>query len=320
MTRQEVCDRLQEAIEPVSPLPRGRLGQLVRRAWGRAITRDFPVLLPVWAAEAVGGASRLTLDVAAAWCGLYLAAKLLDDLQDGDPSILGSAVSTPSILNTATSLVFAAQGCLAGSGADGQSSTRVSLAAEFYRYSLEVAAGQELGMQPPPEGEKVLPWAWEVLQKKGARPFALACRAGAISGGASAEAVEVLTELGQCIGETVQLMDDALGLRARDVGDIRSVALPLAYGLSVGNEEEVQSLTSLAAAAGNGDSEAAESLCLLLEGMGAMRYLSIRASAGALRARSLLSSSVLLSSSPGVRALAGVLDRLDPAGGDTLCA
>ncbi|MGI6207165.1 MAG: polyprenyl synthetase family protein [Anaerolineae bacterium] len=321
MTRQDVYARLLDAVtagclpEQGNAIPSSENGlvHLAREAWQRAITRDFPVLLTVWAADAVGSSSGVVLDAAAAWSGLYLAAKLLDDLQDGDPGILGGDASPATVLNLATGLVFAAHGCLTGDADSDSSSIRLRLAGEFSRYSLQVAEGQELGLQTPPEGEAVLAWAWDVLRKKGALPFALACRAGAIAGEAPESAVEVMTELGRCIGEAVQLMDDALGLRARDVADIRSVAIPLAYGLSVADDEDSRSLTDLAGAVHAGNLEAVEPLCLLLERMGAMRYLSIGAAASIARARSLLSSPSVRVPSAGAQALAGVVDWLDPA-------
>ncbi len=311
--REAIGQRLLAALADVpSPCPAVLL-PLAERAWQKAIVRDFPVMLPVWSAQVAGSPADLTIDAAAAWAGLYLAAKLLDDLQDGDPCILGPATEMHTALNLATGLLFASGTCLAGRG-DGQSGLRNALARRFYRQGLEVAAGQELGMLYD-QATDVLDWAWKVLIAKGGRPFSLACSAGALSAGAPEATAAVLAEVGQCIGEMVQLLDDLIGMQSADARDVASHSMPIAFGLSVMEGDDEQELKALLGAARSGATGAVTSLFGKLEEMGAVRYLRIEASARALRARELLESSCLDRHSAGWVALGATIDWLDPVTG-----
>lgn len=313
VSRETVGERLLATLaDAPSPCP-SVLQPLAERAWQAAVVRDFPVLLPVWSAQAGGAPTDLTIDVAAAWAGLYLAAKLLDDLQDGDPPILGPATEMHTVLNLATGLLFASGASLAGRG-DDRSSVRHELARRFNRHGLAVAAGQELGMAPQADAG-VLEWAWQVLAVKGGLPFSLACSSGALSGGASQPAVAVLAEVGQCIGELVQLLDDLIGMQTGDSGDVVSHSMPIAFGLSVMDGDDARELPALLAAARSGTPDAVTVLFGKLEDMGAVRYLRIEASARALRARELLQSSHLDRRTGGWAALGATIDWLDPVTG-----
>lgn len=283
---------------------------LASRTWQAAITRDFPVLLPLWSAEAVGTPNRLTLDVSAAWAGLYLAAKLLDDLQDGDPSILGHDLKPHTSLNLATALIFASGVCLSRVGS-GDTDLSQSLVQESNLHGLEVTAGQELGARPE-QDDKLLEWSWQVLSAKGGRPFALACRVGALSAGAGPEATAALADVGQCIGEMVQLIDDLLGMDSGDVSDVASCSMPVAFGLSVMEGEDAEELPALLDRVRTGEAEATPHLFAKLRDMGADRYLRIEASAKALRARQALSVEGLDRQSAGWAALEAAITWLDP--------
>lgn len=310
--REDVGESLLRAIA-LGPSPVAEvLAPLVERAWKAAITRDFPVLLPLWSAQAVGQPTPLTLDVAAAWSGLYLAAKLLDDLQDGDPSILGPSTEAHTDLNVATALLFACCACLGREGGHEPTRGRL-LVSEFARYGLAVTAGQERGAHMD-ESADPLEWAWQVLSAKGGRPFSLACRAGALSAGAGGREATAMTEVGMCIGEMIQLLDDLIGLGGDDPADLRTGSMALAYGLSVAEGADAEELAARLAEVRSGRREAVAGVYAKLQEMGADRYLRLEASARAVKARQLLLDPTLNRASSGWTALADTVAWLDPVG------
>jgi len=70
------------------PSLEGPLPALAAQIVSGAASRDFPAMVTIWAAQATGQPNSATLGAGACWLGLYLAAKILDEIQDGDSSIL----------------------------------------------------------------------------------------------------------------------------------------------------------------------------------------------------------------------------------------
>jgi len=67
----------------------------------------FPLtLLPLLTCRAAGGDPRQALPVAAAWRSLHIAAKLLDDVEDGDVARISAApTDPPRVINLATGFI-----------------------------------------------------------------------------------------------------------------------------------------------------------------------------------------------------------------------
>lgn len=102
------------------------------------------LLLPILCCEAAGGDGDQATAIAAAWLLLCLAAKILDDIEDGDAHLTPwSAIGTPQAINAATGLIFASQLALARlprMGADRE--LALSLLEDFNRTTLRMCAGQ----------------------------------------------------------------------------------------------------------------------------------------------------------------------------------
>ena len=142
----------------------------------------------------------------------------------------------------------------------------------------------------------------------------MACRAGALSVGAEAGAIAALTEVGLCIGEMLQLLDDLQGMGSQDPADLMTGSMALAYGLSVADGADAKNLTAALADARAGKPGATARAYAQLGEMGADRYLRLEASARAVKARQLLLDPSLDRESAGWSTLAATVAWLDPVG------
>lgn len=315
MHREEICACLVEAARAVgnSPSHGDSLLRLLTVALQTVTRRDFPAMLTIWAAQAAGQPSSLTMDSAAAWLGMYVAAKLLDDLQDGDYSFVGEDISPSVATNLALVLIFAAQKCLVGNENMGDAARRVQLLEVISDASLRMIAGQQACLQLNLEGDP-LRTSWAVARAKGGIPFSVACRMGAMSVGADGQVVDALGQYGEHIGEAIQAIDDANGILAQEVADLSSPSgsLALAYALAVAEGEDRETLQELMSQHRAGESGAAEQIWALLESMGCLRYLSVEATVRVARARKILTDLGSRLRPEGVISLLELANWLDP--------
>lgn len=247
-------------------------------------------MVTIWAARTTGQPTPATLGAAAGWLGLYLAAKIIDDIQDGDATILPEDVPEPVRLNVALAFVFASQRCLAEAGEGESPHLALQMSRAAADYSLAVIRGQQLGWQAPPPAADGLEYAWQQARAKGGRPFALAFRLGAMSVGADPQVVEGLDRFGLELGEAVQAIDDAADVGEGKPADLLNVrgSLALAYAFAVADDDDRAELQRLIAAVEEGAVGAPRGLQAKLLSMGAARYLAVETAARILRAKAVL--------------------------------
>jgi len=284
--------RLLRALEThrTPPSSRDHLPSLAADVLSSAAARDFPAMFTIWAAQATGQPTSLTVDAAACWLGLYLAAKIIDDVQDREAGLLPASVAPATALNLGLTLVFASQRCLAEASSESEAARRLELLRHTNAEALAVALAQQLAWQETEADDDLLVAAWQCAAGKGGRPFALAGWLGACSVGAAPDVAEALRRFGQLIGEAVQSVDDAMDLIEAKVSDFRSPrgSLAVAYGLRVADEGDRADLVRLLAGVRGEESGAAEAMRDRLLAMGAARYLSIETGVRVMRARALL--------------------------------
>ena len=291
------------------------MSRLAARAIARACGRSFPAMLAIWAAQAAGQPTQLSFEAASAWLGLYIAAKILDDVQDGDASFAGEDVPTQTAINLGVALLFASQRIMVGGPTQPSEPTlRLALLREVAAVSLAVTQGQQSSWETTEDADP-LESAWVAASAKAGLPLCLACRLGATSVRAPKRVVDGLGEFGRLLGEALQAMDDASGVMARDFADLRlgSGSLAVAYGLSVAEGRDRDELNHWLGTCRAGNGTAAARTYELLEGMGCLRYLGIEASARLRRARAALDGMADWLSDDGLAALRAVADSVDPA-------
>ena len=139
-------------------------------------------LLPVLCCEAVGGDEHQATAVAAAWFLLYLAAKVLDDIEDEDAlQNPWCTVGIAQAINAATGLIFVSQLALAhlprmGAGRG----LALYLIEDFNCTILRMCAGQHADLTEASISS--LERYFRIAGAKSGEFFALACRAGALLG------------------------------------------------------------------------------------------------------------------------------------------
>ncbi|HID64636.1 MAG TPA: hypothetical protein EYP49_18115 [Anaerolineae bacterium] len=116
------------------------------------------LLLPILCCAAAGGDEDQATAIAAAWFLLYLAAKILDDIEDDDTHLTPwFAIGVPQAINAATGLIFASQLALARlprMGADRE--LALSLLEDFNGTTLRMCTGQHADLT---EREATSPWS-----------------------------------------------------------------------------------------------------------------------------------------------------------------
>jgi len=247
------------------------------------------LLLPVLCCQAAGGDEHQATAVAAAWFLLYLAAKVLDDVEDEDA--LQSpwyAVGVPQAINAATGLIFASQLALAylprmGVGRE----FAFFLIEDFNRTILRMCAGQHADL-----AEASISSLECYLRIAGARSgqfFALACRAGALLG---TNEVASYSEFGYNLGVLIQICDDFEGVwNPRGRSDLMAGkrTLPVIYALTVAPPSIRTRLERLLAKAIS-EREAEEETRGVITELGAPLYLLIEAQIHRQRAEAALRS------------------------------
>jgi geranylgeranyl diphosphate synthase type I len=263
------------------------------------------LLLPILCCEAAGGDEDQATAVAAAWFLLYLAAKVLDDVEDDDTHLPPwTAIGAPQAINAATGLIFASQLALVRlprMGADRE--LALSLLEDFNHTTLRMCAGQQADLA---EGSHL---SWErclsIAGAKSGEFFALACRAGALLG---TDEVAPYSEFGYNLGVLIQMCDDFEGLwnpQGRSDLAAGKRTLPVTYALTVAPPSVRERLERLLVKA-TGEQEAEEQARRIITALGAPHYLLIEAQIRRQRAEGALRSTGR--SSPAHRQLMALLN------------
>jgi competence protein ComQ len=163
--------------------------------------------LPVLCCQAAGGKPLHTEPVAAAWFLFYMAAGIMDSVEDRDAPAPWWAESGPGMaLSVATGLYFS--GNLALNHLEkviGNTLTARQVREEILSGFLEMGAGQHLDITlPRPNMDQY----WQIARAKSGSFFAMACWAGARIAIRQRRKLDGYHQFGMNVGLLIQVLDD----------------------------------------------------------------------------------------------------------------
>jgi geranylgeranyl pyrophosphate synthase len=284
----------------------------VLERWGEPVS-DVPAVsrLPGLTCAASGGDPGLAAPVTAVWQLVRLAAKLLDDVEDG------TVRDRPAlIVNAATGLLSVVQLALGVLSVQLPSGRAHRLCQAFHRAMLRACAGQHADLVAGQCGLAALdPDTWlEVAGAKSGEPLAWAAWAGALVAGADERALAGYRAYGYYLGVLLQAADDFNGVwHPAGAGDLAAgrPTLPVCYALSVTRGEARDRLEMLLRQAVQGDDTAEAKARQRLIDLGAQSYLLVVARVRQQQALAALQRAE--PAPPADRQLVALLDRVMPA-------
>lgn len=241
--------------------------------WAGASTQVSVADLPLLTCRAVGGTSERAAPVVAAWQMLHIAAKLFDDIEDGD------ADDPAADLNLATGVLTTVPLLLAMLDAPPAEIRQLMQAAQ--RAVLVAGAGQHADLLAVrAAAASVDPDRWlAIARAKSGALLGWAAWAGALAGGAAPAALDQARSYGEHLGVLLQIADDFVGIwRPERMSDLttRRLSLPVCYALSVVALEERAALSSLLERAADDTGSQYEARRRLIE-LGAQAYMAVTA-------------------------------------------
>ncbi|MCL4488533.1 MAG: polyprenyl synthetase family protein [Chloroflexi bacterium] len=260
--------------------------------------------LPSLVCEAAGGDARQAAPATAAWQLVRLAAKLLDDVEDGDV-----ATGCGAMVNVATGLLFGASLILKRLGVPTDRSQ--SVRDELQLAMLHAASGQHADLLAQTADATALdPDGWfAIARAKSGELVGWAAWAGAYAAAVPPPALEAYREYGICLGVLLQVVDDFNGIwrsdgksdlaedaRSADLGDGARPAdlaagvtsLPVCYARLVARGRVGGDLERVLQAASEGDTDAEREGLELLTELGAQGFMVVVAEAQRREAREAL--------------------------------
>jgi geranylgeranyl diphosphate synthase type I len=251
---------------------RQELLQAIGRLWKSRADEPNIAALPVLTCQASGGEPHTAVSAAEAWQIARLAAKLLDDVEDGE-----CETAPAEAINLATGLLFTASLTLRESLEVGIPVNRVlRLERALYRAGLRACAGQHADLVGRSRIDGTPPDTWlEIARKKSGSLLGWAAWAGAVLAGADERAVCGYYDYGRHLGVLLQVADDFSGAWSPDgTCDLtgRRPILPVCYALHVAQEKERDRLGALLDQASGGDRAAEAQAQQLLIDLGAQGY------------------------------------------------
>lgn len=240
--------------------------------------------------DATQDLDRMTT-VAAAWHLLHCAARLLDDVEDGEAENPVPELSPAIAINSGTALIFIAQLILASLHDSTLGPQRVlDLIVVFNLATARMANGQTSDLALNASTSPTLELIHRIAGLKSGEFFALACRAGALLSNAGSSEVATCADFGYNLGILVQISDDFRALWAPNRrGDLTTAhrTLPIAYALSVADPVTAHQIRTWLAQAPN-DQDILFELQALLADLGALHYTVLEAGLYHARAREAL--------------------------------
>jgi geranylgeranyl pyrophosphate synthase len=158
--------------------------------------------LPTLTCKAVGGVNINSTPAAAAIACMQMSIQLADDILDDDPRGEHLRLGVGKTANLTLALQAAAFRLITQSGLEPEACRRACDSLAWM--ALETARGQHLDASNL-QGEENY---WAVVRAKSTPFYGSALKVGAVFGGASPESALALHNLGQTLGEIVQIKDD----------------------------------------------------------------------------------------------------------------
>jgi geranylgeranyl pyrophosphate synthase len=195
-------------------------------------------LLPGLCCQAAGGDLHWADSLAAAWLMFYLAADLMDSVEDQDEPDEWWAESGPALaINAATGLFFCASRCLHRYYQSKETANfAFELIDDFYTDFFHMCGGQHLDItNPRPSLEQY----WKIAESKSGTFFSLACRSGARLATHDTHNLDCFNRLGNHLGIIVQILDDLEDLKGLSTAclPVKSAgifqSLPVVYAMEV---------------------------------------------------------------------------------------
>lgn len=169
---------------------------------------NLTLLLPRLSYQACGGIADFPPKVSAAWYLFYIAADLMDSVQDREQrfDLENTPYSFSEWLNLASSFFFIANGLLVELLDQQYDQERVrSVLQAFQAKLLEMCEGQQLDLSAR---DISLVDYLDILRKKSGAFFSLACIAGARLAGNEPSCLDDLAGFGLHVGCILQILDD----------------------------------------------------------------------------------------------------------------
>ena len=228
--------------------------------------------LPILTCQACGGNSGPGIIVAASWQLVRIAAKVFDDVEDGETSL------TPDLLNAATGFLFVAQLVLERLLSYGVPVPLVhEIATQLSAAMLKSSAGQHADLTARcVDSMQWNPDSWlEVALAKSGELLAWAAWAGASAAGADQDVRNCYREYGSRLGIVLQIADDYNDVwGAHGTSDLATgkMNLSVCYALSVMAEDERWHLLALMEKGQQADRRAEAGARDMLVDVGAQHY------------------------------------------------
>jgi geranylgeranyl pyrophosphate synthase len=190
-------------------------------------------LLPRLCCQAAGGEPKWALDIAAAWYLFYIAADIMDDVEDRDvPDSWWAELGPGAAINAASGLFFSASAVLQNLYL--QKEIAQQAAAEIARYFhssfLVMCSGQHRDLLIKSPG---LEEYWETALAKSGTFFGLACWSGARLATGDLNRLEGFEGYGLHLGALIQIMDDLEDLHALESSNLAGLRIPNYHSLPV---------------------------------------------------------------------------------------
>lgn len=262
--------------------------------------------LPLLSCTANGGDPLAAVPVAAAWQVIHRAAKLFDDVEDGE------ADHPAEMINAGTGLLFVAQ--LALSKLPEQHARPISQ--ELSRAVLRSCAGQHLDLAASLTQADPETWL-EITRAKSGALLAWAAWAGAWLAGGDEPTLAGYARYGAHLGTLLQVADDFNGVWGDDrMSDLATghLNLSVCYALSILEGQGRNNLEALLERATRKDKTAEQLVRQQLIDLGAQGYLLV---VGRLQRQEAIAALQKVKSTPSksYQALVTLLDQVLPAAG-----
>lgn len=247
--------------------------QRIDRWAGAGTTSASVAHLPLLTCRAVGGTSERAVPVLAAWQMLHIAAKLFDDIEDGDADDPAADLNLATgVLTTVPLLLATLDAPLAEIQQLTQAAQRAVLVAGAGQHADLLAGRVDAAASDPDR------WLTIARAKSGAL-LGWAAWAGALVGGAAPATLDQARSYGEHLGVLLQIADDFVGIwRPERMSDLtaRRLSLPVCYALSVVAPEDRAALSTLLDRASDDAHSQSAARQRLIE-LGAQVYMAVTA-------------------------------------------